>query len=123
MSTARRGAYRGSTADELSSSRRSREPRHGQPCRGFAAGAAILGGQAGLRAAGAPWWTICLLDMLGVAMICLQIVFPQDSTDKAAWWSERRRYQRRQGCRSLRRCRCRHEPTIMRKGVRRRWRH
>ena len=109
MVTARRGAYRGDTADVLSSSRRSREPRPVQAGRGFTAGAAILGGQAGLRAAGAPWWTVCLLDMLGVAMICLQIIFPQDSPDKVAWWSERRRYQRRHGCRPLERCRCRHE--------------
>ncbi|HTX26606.1 MAG TPA: hypothetical protein VME19_06280 [Streptosporangiaceae bacterium] len=105
-------------ADMLPSPRRSRDARQVLPGRGFAAGAAILGSQAGLRAAGVPWWTICLLGTLGLAAMCLQIVFPQDSPDKVAWWSERRRYQRRQGCRSRRRCRCQHQTTFLRVGAR-----
>jgi hypothetical protein len=68
----------------------------------------FLGSQAGLRAAGAPWWTICLLGTLGLAVVCLQIVFPQDSPDKVVWWSKhwrtRQRYRRR------RRCQCQHKP-------------
>jgi hypothetical protein len=97
MTTARRGADRSSAADMLPSPRRSQDAGQVLPGRGFAAVAAVLGSQAGLRAAGAPWWTICLLGTFGLAAMCLQIVFPQDSPDRVAWWSERRRYHRRRG--------------------------
>ena len=63
--------------------------------RNLASGAAILGGQAGFRAVDAPWWSVCLLTVLGLAAVCLQIVFPQDSRDKLAWWSERWRTRQR----------------------------
>lgn len=59
----------------------------------------MLGGPAGLRAAGAPWWICCVFAALGAGTVCLHIVFPQDSPDKLAWWRERRR--------SRPRCRCR----------------
>lgn len=51
--------------------------------------AAVLAGQVGFRAAGAPWWMSCLLTALALAAVCLHIVFPQNSQDKVAWWSER----------------------------------
>jgi hypothetical protein len=56
-----------------------RNARQGISGRDFAQGAAILGSQVGFRAADAPWWTFCLLTALGVAAVCLHIVFPQDS--------------------------------------------
>jgi hypothetical protein len=65
----------------------------GRRCKGFVPGAAILGSQAGLRAAGAPWWITCLVGTFGLATACLQIVFPQDSQDKVTWWIDRRRHQ------------------------------
>jgi hypothetical protein len=34
--------------------------------------------------------------------VCLQIVFPQDSPDKLAWWSERWRTKQRCQCRAER---------------------
>jgi hypothetical protein len=114
MTAGQRRADRGSAANVLSASRRrSQDARQVPHCRGLAPGMAILGSQAGLRAAGAPWWTICLLGALGLAAACLQIVFPQDSPDKVAWWSERRRTQRRhrwrQGGQRRRRCQCQHD--------------
>jgi hypothetical protein len=114
MTARRRRADRGSAANVLSASRRrSRDARQVPHCGGLAPGMAVLGSQAGLRAAGAPWWTICLLSTLGLAAACLQIVFPQDSPDKVAWWSERRRTQRRhqwrQDCQRRRRCQCQHD--------------
>lgn len=96
MTTGRR-ADRGRAAN-VPPPRRSRDARQILPCRALTPGVAILGGQAGLRAAGAPWWTVCFLGTLGLVAACLGIVFPQDSPDKAAWWSERRRtHRRRQG--------------------------
>jgi hypothetical protein len=114
MTAGRRRADRGSAANVLSASRRrSQDARQVPHCRGLAPGMAVLSSQAGLRAAGAPWWTICLLSTLGLAAACLQIVFPQDSPDKVAWWSERRRTQRRhqwrQGYQRRRRCQCQHD--------------
>jgi hypothetical protein len=112
--TAGRKADHGSAANVLSASRRrSRDARQVPHRPGLVPGVAILGSQAGLRAVGAPWWILCLLSTLGLAAACLQIVFPQDSPDKVAWWSERRRtqrrYQWRQGCQRRRRCPCQHD--------------
>lgn len=106
MTAGRRRADRGSAANVLPPPRRSRDGRQILPCWALTPGVAILGSQAGLRAASAPWWAICLLGSLGLAAACLRIVFPQDSPDKAAWWSERRR---RQGCQ------CQHEQAFPRK--------
>jgi hypothetical protein len=79
--------------------RRSRNARQRIFCHNFAPGSAvILGGQVGLRAAGAPWWIFGLLSMLGLAAACLQIVFPQDSPDKVAWWSGHWMARRRCQC-------------------------
>ena len=60
--------------------------------------AVILGSQVGSRAADAPWWSFSLLTVLGLAAVCLQIVIPQDSRDKLAWWSERRGTKQRCQC-------------------------
>lgn len=79
----------------MTAGRRRAGTRRILPGRALAPTVTILSGQASLRAAGAPWWTICFLSTLALATTCLQIVFPQDSRDKVAWWSERRRTQRR----------------------------
>jgi len=88
----------GEAADALPPPRRSQNARPSISGRDFAPGAAILGSQVGFRAAGGPWWTFCLLTALGLAAVCLRIVFPQDSLDKLAWWSERWRTRRRCQC-------------------------
>jgi hypothetical protein len=54
-----------------------------------ALGMAILGGQAGCRAAGGPWWAEFALAAFVLLTLCLRIVFPQDSADKLAWWRDR----------------------------------
>jgi hypothetical protein len=58
-------------------------------------GAAVLGGQAGYRAIGGPWWAEFVLGALVLLATCLRIVFPQDSPDKLAWWRDYRRTRRR----------------------------
>jgi len=63
--------------------------------RDCALGGAILGGQAGYRAIGGPWWAEFALAALVLLTTCLRIVFPQDSPDKLAWWRDRRRTRRR----------------------------
>jgi hypothetical protein len=95
MTTPRQADDRGGTA---SSPRRSRNARTCISGRDFAAGVAILGSQAGSRAVDVPWWSFCLLSVLGLAAVCLRIVFPQDSPDKLAWWRERRRTKQRCQC-------------------------
>jgi hypothetical protein len=65
-------------------------------------GAAILGGQAGYREIGGPWWAGFVLGALVLLTTCLRIVFPQDSQDKLAWWRDRRRTRRRGGTKSTR---------------------
>jgi hypothetical protein len=59
--------------------------------RDCALGAAVLGGQAGYRLAGGPWWAEFALAALVLLTRCLRIVFPQDSADKLAWWRDRGR--------------------------------
>jgi hypothetical protein len=80
------------------SPRRSRNARAHISGRNFAPGVAILGSQVGSRAVDAPWWSFALLSVLGLAAVFLQIVFPQDSPDKLAWWRERWRTKRRCQC-------------------------
>lgn len=65
--------------------------------RDCALGGAILGGQAGYRTIGGPWWAEFALAALVLLTTCLRIVFPQDSPDKLAWWRDRRRTRRRSG--------------------------
>lgn len=65
--------------------------------RDCALGAAVLGGQAGYRAIGGPWWAEFALAGLVLLTMCLRIVFPQDSPDKLAWWRDRRQSRRRDG--------------------------
>jgi hypothetical protein len=86
---------RGEAADAPPSPYRSRNARACLSGRDFATGIAILGSQLGSRAVDAPWWGRCLLTVLGLAAACLQIVFPQDSSDKLAWWTERWRTKQR----------------------------
>jgi hypothetical protein len=52
-------------------------------------GAVILGGQVDFRMAAGPWWAGFLLAVLGLGAAGVRIVFPQDSSDKLAWWRER----------------------------------
>jgi hypothetical protein len=104
MTAARQVEDRGEAADALPPPRCSPNARQSISCRDFAPGAAILGGEVGFRAFGGPWWTLCLLTVLGLAAVCLQIVFPQDSPDKLAWWSER--------WRTTRRCQCQDGPPV-----------
>jgi hypothetical protein len=52
---------------------------------------AILGGQAGYHAIGGPWWAEFALAVFALLIMCLRIVFPQDSRDKLAWWRDRGR--------------------------------
>lgn len=54
-------------------------------------GATSLGGPIGLSASGAPWPIVFLLTILGLAVICLQSVFPQQSADRLSWWLDLRR--------------------------------
>lgn len=45
----------------------------------------------------APWWVfagILAYLFMQLAIVALQSVFPQESRDRAAWWSERREYKR-----------------------------
>jgi len=98
MTTPRLADDRGETAGAPPSPRRSRNARACIPGRNFAPGLAILGSQVGSRAVDAPWWSFCLLGVLGLAAVCLQIVFPQDSPDKLAWWRERRSTKQRCQC-------------------------
>ncbi|WP_329252779.1 hypothetical protein OG417_09535 [Actinoallomurus sp. NBC_01490] len=44
---------------------------------------------------GAPSWVVCVLGALGFAVFALQIVFPQESADRLAWWRDRRRSRER----------------------------
>jgi len=69
-------------------------------------GAAILGGQVDVRMAAGPWWAGFLLAVLGIALLGVRIVFPQDSPDKVAWWCQRWRTSRcgDAGGKRLRRC-------------------
>ncbi|WP_151484230.1 hypothetical protein [Streptomyces albicerus] len=46
--------------------------------------------------AGAPWWLAatafgCLA--LGLGVVALQSVFPQESAHRLAWWRDRRRHR------------------------------
>lgn len=44
---------------------------------------------------GAPPWVVCALGTLGFTVFALQIVFPQESADRLAWWRDRRRSRER----------------------------
>jgi len=68
-------------------------------------GAAILGGQVDVRMAAGPWWAGFLLAVLGIALLGVRIVFPQDSPDKVAWWCQRWRTSR-YGDAGVKRLRC-----------------
>jgi hypothetical protein len=101
MTAGRQAEPRGKEGDALHPPLCSRSARRSISSRDFAPGAAILSGQVGFRAVGGPWWVFCLLTALGLAVVCLKIVFPQDSLDKVAWWSERRRTRRRCQCQDV----------------------
>ena len=63
--------------------------------RDCALGAAILGGQVGVRTIGGPWWADFVLIAFVLLTVCLRIVFPQDSPDKLALWRHLRATKRR----------------------------
>ncbi|WP_141578804.1 hypothetical protein [Actinomadura sp. WMMA1423] len=47
--------------------------------------------------AGAPWWLIvgaygCIA--MGLIVMLVQTIFPQESVDRLEWWRDRRRHQR-----------------------------
>jgi hypothetical protein len=65
--------------------------------RDCALGAAILGSQAGYHVVGAPWWTGFALATFVLLTACLRIVFPQNSSDRLAWWRDHRRTRRPRG--------------------------
>ncbi|MGW1506115.1 hypothetical protein ACWCQW_48030 [Streptomyces mirabilis] len=57
--------------------------------------AAGLGGTAEALV-GAPWWltaTIFALAIAGLIVAVVQLVFPQESEHRLAWWRDRRRHQ------------------------------
>ena len=58
-------------------------------------GVIIAGGQVDFRLAGGPWWAAFLLAVLGLVVVGVRIVFPQDSPDKLALWREKLRRDRR----------------------------
>ncbi|MFF4309668.1 hypothetical protein ACWCY6_42635 [Streptomyces sp. 900105755] len=64
---------------------------------------AVVSGVGGLATAlaGAPWWTTVLCLGLTLIVTSLQLVFPQESRDRLAWWKDRREYL--QGRRAARR--------------------
>jgi hypothetical protein len=65
--------------------------------RDCALGGAIVGGQAGYHAIGAPWWAGFALATFVLLTACLRIVFPQDSPDRLARWRDHRRTRRPPG--------------------------
>ncbi len=54
----------------------------------------IVSGVSGLAQAlvGAPPWCVIACLALSLALGALQVVFPQDSTDRLGWWTGRRTY-------------------------------
>ncbi|MEU9331218.1 hypothetical protein AB0D91_47265 [Streptomyces canus] len=46
---------------------------------------------------GAPWWATLIGLTLALATTVVQMVFPQDSTDRLAWWTNRHAHQRSAG--------------------------
>jgi hypothetical protein len=68
-------------------------------------GAVVLGGQVDFRMTAGPWWAGFLLAVLGLGAAGVRIVFPQDSSDKLAWWRERWRASRPEGADGKRRMR------------------
>jgi hypothetical protein len=64
----------------------------------------IAGGIGGttLALVGAPWWLTAVAFgcfALGLVVVAIEGVFPQESAHRLAWWRDRRRHQqlRRQG--------------------------
>jgi hypothetical protein len=53
-----------------------------------------MSGLGAVELTGAPWWAQFALAALALLAVCLRIVFPQDSSDKLAWWRDRRRKRR-----------------------------
>ncbi|MGW7348005.1 hypothetical protein [Streptomyces sp. NPDC054854] len=45
--------------------------------------------------AGAPWWGVVMCLVLTLAATSVQTVFPQDSTDRLTWWTNRRAHRTR----------------------------
>jgi hypothetical protein len=81
-----------------------------------ALGAVVLGGQVGFRMTAGPWWAGFLLAVLGLAAAGVRIVFPQNSSDKLAWWRERWRTARPGRARGRHRTRRRAGPARVTRG-------
>jgi hypothetical protein len=61
--------------------------------------AAGLGGAAEVLG-GAPWWQTATFFVLALAILVVavvQLVFPQKSEHRLAWWRDRRRHQQLRG--------------------------
>jgi hypothetical protein len=56
---------------------------------------ATVAGLSVLWIAGAPWWAVFLLSVMGFAVACLQAVLPQESAHRLAWWRDRRKARAR----------------------------
>jgi len=72
----------------------------------------IVSGVSGLTQAlvGAPPWCVIACLALSLALGALQVVFPQESADRLAWWTGRRSYLSQQ--RLLRTARRREQPPV-----------
>jgi cell division protein FtsW (lipid II flippase) len=64
------------------------------PVKEFRKRAAVVG-LGGLWIAGAPWWAVFLLGVMGFVVACLQTVLPQESAHRLAWWRDRRKARER----------------------------
>ncbi|MFG2351865.1 hypothetical protein [Streptomyces phaeochromogenes] len=58
---------------------------------------ATVGSVSGLATVlvGAPWWVPVLCLVLALLVTTVQVIFPQDSTDRLAWWTDRRAHKQR----------------------------
>ncbi|MER5889210.1 hypothetical protein ABT160_35745 [Streptomyces sp. NPDC001941] len=58
---------------------------------------ASVGAVSGLATAlaGAPWWGVAICLLLSLVATAIQTVFPQDSSDRLTWWTDRREHRTR----------------------------
>jgi hypothetical protein len=65
-----------------------------------ASGVLAAGATSGLAYAGAPWWAVTMIAVVGAigatAVAVVQAVFPQDSRDRLGWWRDQRQRSTRQ---------------------------
>jgi cell division protein FtsW (lipid II flippase) len=76
-----------------------------------------------LEFAGAPWWVIALVVsvmlIVGGGVTLVQTVIPQESSDRLAWWQDRRAHQERLRNSATRIPRARRSPNTQNPGGRR----